>query len=201
MRIGIIGIGSLTMELAFRSVRAGYKVKIHNPRGNSLVRDVFEKMGSNIQLSSMEQASDTEIVILFVPKEDLQQVILSMPDMSGKLIVHTSSLIFNPKLLLSGITNSMTYKTTASMLPEAHIVKLFNPVNLKRNTLINHNKDDKKIFFTGDHKDSRNCLRAFLKNIHFSPIDISGRLHLHNNGMNSKTGAAANFAAKAKGSF
>ena len=165
MTIGIIGIGSLTMELASRSVGAGYTVNIHNPRGNNLVRDVFEKMGSNIQLSSIEQASDTEIVILFAPKEDLQQVILSMPDMSGKLIVHTSSLIFNPKSLLSSITNSITYKTTASMLPEAHIVKLFNPVNLKQNTLINHSRDDKKIFFMGDDRDSRNCIRTFLKNI------------------------------------
>lgn len=37
MKIGIIGIGSLTLELAIRSAGAGYKITLHNPRGNSLI--------------------------------------------------------------------------------------------------------------------------------------------------------------------
>jgi 6-phosphogluconate dehydrogenase len=53
MKIGIIGISTLTLELAFRSAEAGYKVKIFNPKGNNLIKDVTQKMGSNIQLSSI----------------------------------------------------------------------------------------------------------------------------------------------------
>jgi hypothetical protein len=43
MRIGIIGIGSFTLEIAFRSAQVGYEVKVDNIRGNSLIREVIKK--------------------------------------------------------------------------------------------------------------------------------------------------------------
>ena len=176
MNIGIIGISSLTLELALRSAETGYRVKIYNPKGNNLIRDVTKKMGSNIQLTSLEQAANMQIVILFIHKDDLERIIQSLPDMSGKIIIHTSALIFGPKSLLSGITNALTYKTTASLVPEAHVVKLFNPINLnaKNDNTSYSNKDE--IFFISNHRGSRNQVRNFLKKINFSPIDLSGNL-------------------------
>lgn len=187
MKIGIIGISCLTLELAFRSAEAGYKVNIYNPKGNSLIRDVTQRMGADIQISSLEQAASTEIVMLFVAKDELQTILQTLPDMSGKLIIHTSTLIFDPLSLLSGLTNALTYKITASLLPEAHVVKLFNPVNLKtKNSCLScSNKDE--IFFIADHNDSRNQVRDFLKKINFSPIDLSGKLHLGNTAFNLKS--------------
>jgi len=185
--IGIIGISSLTLDLAFRSAQAGYQVKIYNPKGNSLIREVTQKMAPNARLSSLEQAADTQIVLLFTAKEDLETILQALPDMSGKLIIHTSSLIFDPLKLLSSITNALTYKITASLLPKAHVVKLFNPVNLKaKNNSMNCNDKD-EIFFIADHRDSRNQVRDFLKKINFSPIDLSGRLHLGNTAFNLKS--------------
>lgn len=187
MKIGIIGISSLTLELALRSAEVGYKVKIYNPKGNNLIRDVTQKMGSNIQLSSLEEAADTEIVLLFIAKDDLERIIQTLPDMAGKIIIHTSSLIFDPRSLLSSITNAMTYKITASLVPEAHIVKLFNPVNLKvKNDHLDCSGKD-KIFFIADHRSSRNHVRDFLKKINFSPIDLSSNLHLQNTAFNLKS--------------
>lgn len=45
MKIGIIGIGSLTLELAIRSGQLGNNVIVNNPRGNSLVKEVIKKNG------------------------------------------------------------------------------------------------------------------------------------------------------------
>jgi len=188
MKIGIIGISSLTLELAFRSAKAGYNVKIYNPKGNSLIRDVTQKMGANVQLCSLEEtAADTEIILLFIPKDDLENIILALPDMSGKLIIHTGSLIFSPVSLLSSITNALSYKITASLVPEAHVVKLLSPVNLKpKNNYINYNSKD-EIFFIADHSHSRNHTRDFLKKINFLPIDLSGKHHLQNTTFNLKS--------------
>ncbi len=180
MKIGIIGISSLTMELAVRSAHAGYDVIMYNPKGNSLVRDVVEKMGPHIQLGSLQEAVTTEMIVLFIPKDDLEKLKQDLPDMTGKLIVHTSGLIFDPQLLLSGITNAMTYKSTAALFPEAHVVKLFNPVNIKPNSICIQQKDREDIFFIADHKDSRNSIREFLRKLKFSPIDLSSRVHLQN---------------------
>lgn len=187
MQIGIIGISTLTLELATRSAEAGYIVKIYNPKGNHLVRDAIQRMGSNIQLSTLEQAADTEIVLLFIAKEDLEIILQTLPDMSGKIIIHTSSLIFDPSSLLSSITRALTYQITASLVPEAYVAKLFNPVNLKaKNNCINTGDKD-EIFFIADHRGSRNHVRDFLKKINFSPIDLSSNLHLRNVSVNLKT--------------
>lgn len=103
MKIGIIGISSLTLEIASRCSLKGYEVKIYNPKGNSLIRDVAQKMGSHVSLCSLEQAADTDIVLLFIPKDDLQRIVQMLPDMSGKLIIHTSSLIFDPRSLVQSL--------------------------------------------------------------------------------------------------
>lgn len=187
MKIGIIGISALTLELVFRSAKAGYKVKICNPKGNNLMKDATQKMGSNIQLSSLEEAADTEIVLLFIAKDDLERIIQTLPDISGKVIIHTSSLIFEPQSLFSSITNAMTYKITASLVPEAHVVKLFNLVNLKaKNNHPNCSSKD-EIFYIADHRGSRNHVRDFLNKINFSPIDLSSNLRLQNTALNLKS--------------
>ncbi|MHC0442865.1 NAD(P)-binding domain-containing protein [Flavobacterium sp. 3-210] len=187
MEIGIIGVSSLTLALASRSAEAGYKVKIYNPRGNYLIRDVAQKMGPNVQLSALEESADTGLVLLFIPKDDLERILQTLPDMSGKIIIHTSSLIFDPRKLLSSITNALTYQITAALVPEAHVVKLFNPVDLKtKNSCIDCSHKD-EIFFMADHRGSRNHVRDFLKKINFSPIDLSSNLRLRNAAFNLKS--------------
>lgn len=178
MKIGIIGISSLTLNLAGRAAQAGYEVTINNPRGGSLIKEVVKKMGSQARIGTIEQAADSEIVILFIPKEDLESVIKSLPDMSGKIIVHTSGLIFDPHLLLSGITNAMTYKITASLLPKAHIVKLFNPIDIGTKKLTSWKESKENIFFITDHAECKNQIRIFLTKIHYHPFDLTTRFQL-----------------------
>ncbi|WP_281233298.1 NAD(P)-binding domain-containing protein [Flavobacterium gelatinilyticum] len=185
MKIGIIGIGSLSMELAQRAVAEGIEVILHNPRGNNLIKEAVCKMGSAAKLGLLTEASNTDIIILFAAKDDLEKIIADMPDMTGKIIIHTSGLLFNPKTLLSGIYSSFTYPITASLLPKAHVVKLFNPVKITAaNTADNKNKDE--VFLIADHHPSKISVMTFLKRLHFSPVNLSGLklqntfLHLQN---------------------
>lgn len=185
MTIGIIGIGSLTLELASRASHAGYKVIVNNPRGNSLVRETLEKTSPNIHLTTLQQAATADLVILFVPKNDLEQVISDLPDMTGKTLVHTSGLIFNPQSLLSGLNYAMTYKITASLLPTAHVVKLFKPLKLETGTTESQNRDE--IFYIADHAPSSLKVKTFLNALYFSAIDLSSRLRLNHTGLNDGT--------------
>lgn len=190
MKIGIIGIGTLTLEMAIRSARAGYKMTINNPRGNTLIREVIDKMGPNAALGSLEQAASADIILLFLPKDDLQKVLQNLPDMTGKIIVHTSSLIFDPGTLLSGVTHAMTYKITASLIPEAHIVKLFTPLHLQAAVKGTAHKNSREIFFTADHKPSANSIRNLLKALDFIPIDLSNSLRVQHAALKFKSPAS-----------
>ncbi|MBJ2125914.1 NAD(P)-binding domain-containing protein [Flavobacterium sp. IB48] len=178
MKIGIIGIGSLTLELAQRATSTGYEVLINHPRGNSLIQETVNQTIKGAKLVSLEEAASTDITILFVPRESLEHTISRLPDMSGKIILHTSGLIFNPKLLVSSVTSSLTYQITASLLPEANVVKLFNPVvlNQRKTALLTEKKDD--IYFAGENELSKNKIKTFLNNLEFQPIDLSVKLKL-----------------------
>lgn len=104
--------------------------------------------------------------------------------MSGKIIIHTNSLIFDPRSLFSNITSAMTYKITASLLPEVHVVKLFNPVNLKAKNDHHNCSGNDEMFFMADNRSSRNYARNFLRKINFLPIDLSNSLRLQNTAFN-----------------
>lgn len=186
MKIGIIGIGSLTLELTRRAAQAGYQVIVHNPRGNSLIRDSISKMGANIELGSLHKTAYADLVVLFVPKSDLEEVIGNLPDMTGKIVVHTSSLIFNPQTLLTGLTYAMTYKITAALLPAVHVVKLLKPIKLETNIPDSFN-NRQEIFFIADHPDSRQAVKTFLNKLYFTAIDLSSRLQLQNLGHTDNT--------------
>lgn len=186
MKIGIIGISSLTLELAGRSAQAGFEVIINNPRGGSLIKEVVRKMEPQAKIGTLEQAADAEIVILFIPKEDLESVIKSMPDMSGKIVVHTSGLIYDPHLLLSGIINAMTYKVTLSLLPNAHIVKLYNPIDIRAKQLSAGQEFKEDIFYIANHADSKKHMRLFLIKLHYHPFDLAARLQLQSKGLTLK---------------
>jgi predicted dinucleotide-binding enzyme len=178
MQIGIIGISGLTLELASRSAKAGNTVRVHNPRGNSLVSDAIENMGKNVMLATLEEAASAVILLLFLAKEMLDPVLKKLPDMSGKVIVYTSGLAFDPQNLLSGIINEMTYKTTALLLPTAYVVKLFNTVPQQTIPVKEAQSKKQEIFFIAEHPVSRNIALAFLKKLHFNAFDLSDRYHL-----------------------
>lgn len=154
-------------------------------------------MGTNAALGSLEQAAAAELILLFLPKDDLEPVLGKLPDMSGKIIVHTSSLIFDPGTLLSGITNAMPHKITASLLPEAHIVKLFTPVSLNPADKTTEDKNKQELFFIATHPPSGNSIRNLLKSLNFTPMDLTGRLQVQNTAMKLKSISAFPLGASA----
>lgn len=178
MEIGIIGIGTLTLEVARRATKAGYSVIINNPKGNALIRDILPTIGTTVILDTIEKASAADIVFLFTSKEDLQKVLQNLPDMTGKIVIHTSSLIYDPSSLLKGISNAMTYTTTASLLPTAHVIKIFNPIQLDDKTSLAQKGKD-SLFLISDHKESKRSIKTFLNTLNYSVVDVSSRFKQH----------------------
>lgn len=168
MEIGIIGIGSITIDIAHRAVQAGHSVLITHPSGNNnTLRDLAQKMGENVKLVTVKQAAIAKIVILFVKRAELQHVIRELPDMTKKIILHTNNPFFH-KIHFSSLENpKSSYEMLSSLLPRAHIVKIFNP-------LYNENNQDKiEVFITGNNQMAKKCAKLFLETLNLSPVDIS----------------------------
>lgn len=174
MKIGIIGVGSITLGLAHRAVASGHQVLINNPRGNTLVRESVEKIGTNAELVSIGEAAVSEIIILFVARQDLQGMIKLLPDMKGKTILHTNNAFFCLESLPQLYTDPRSSDALADLLPSAHIIRLYN--TLKANPALPEQQAC-KIFFEGQDKNAKKKAKAFLETLSLSALDLGEMLN------------------------
>ncbi|KUJ63533.1 hypothetical protein AR687_02265 [Flavobacteriaceae bacterium CRH] len=173
MRIGIIGTGFITLDFAHRAAESGHEVLISNPRGTNTLKEIAQKMGKNVKLVSTHEAAEAEIIILFIPREDLEVSIVSLPDMTGKTVLHTNNPIFNLKSFLSTVSGQSSCDIVTSLLPDAHIVKIFNTIQPPVIAENKKNQERPKIFYAGDNRRAKNNVKVFLETLNFSGVDLA----------------------------
>lgn len=171
MKVGIIGVGNITLELANRSAKSGHEVLISSPRGTNTIKDLVRSMGENVKLVSTCEAAMAEIIILFLARENLEVSLHDLPDMAGKIILHTNNPIFNLNSFLPTASDESSSSIVASLLPESHVVKIFNP--LESSVTHQHNKSRTKVFFLGENQNANNDVKDFLCTLNFSGVDLS----------------------------
>lgn len=146
---------------------------VSNPRGNNIVRESVQKIGSNVILVSIGEAALTEIIILFVPRENLEQMTQILPDVRGKIILHTNNPFFCLESLASVPSEKSSSEILSDLLPGTHIIRLYNP--LRTNPALPELQDEQpaKIFFEGINKKAKKNAKAFLETLHFSVLDLN----------------------------
>jgi predicted dinucleotide-binding enzyme len=174
MKIGIVGVSSITMDFANRAAQSGHDVLINHNRDNNIIRECVQKMGSKVKLVNKEQAVKAGIIILFVPREDLKSFLCDLPDMSEKIIIHTNNPIFSTECFSSTVKTSS--EIIASLLPAAHVVKILNIV--EPNILLhkNQNHTGNEIFYTGTDTQAKRKVKSFFKTLDLAGIDFDDQL-------------------------
>lgn len=173
MQIGIIGIGSVTLNFAQRAAKSGHQVLISSTRDNGPLREIVSQMGSNAKLVSTTQAATADIIILFSPWEELEILLKNLPNMAGKIIMHTNYPIFNLNSFISEQKLNLSCEIIASILPTAEIVKIYNILgSLEDCSSYRQPKERTEIFFSGKNKIAKNNVKAFLESLNYSGIDI-----------------------------
>lgn len=173
MKLGIIGIGNMTLDFANRASMSGYEVLISHIRNNKVLDDAVERIGSNVKCVSINEMAKAEIIVLFIARDDIEALVRDLPDMTEKIILHTNNTIFNLALLESKSQKKSSYDILASLLPTSHVVKVFNVVepmiilphrdnNLKKN----------EIFYSAFNIHVINYVRIFLESLNFIGYDI-----------------------------
>lgn len=170
MKIGIIGIGIITLDFACRAAKAGYEVLISHTRNNSTAKELVTRLAHNAKLVSVYQAAHAEIVILSVAWEDLELSLQNLPSMDGKIILHTNNPIFTDKSFFPASTKS--FEIITGLFPTAHTIKVFNVLNtsvLYPEQLLNR----KEIYFSGTNLEATNKTKDFLQSLGFIGLDIA----------------------------
>lgn len=170
MRIGVIGLCSFTMDFVNRAVEAGHQVLLSSTRENRQFQDLAMKMGKNVKLVNKDEAAKASILILFIPREDVGLFLADLPDMNEKVIIYESNPIFSLECLRPNSKSSS--EIIASLLPEAHAIKVLNIVNPEVLSMINQRQDGNEIFYTGLNKQAKNKVKIFFKSLNLAGVDF-----------------------------
>ena len=169
MKIGIIGIGAITLDFGVRALSAGHEILLNSPAGHTHYRDIITRLGANAKLASTKEAARAEIVILFLPWDSLRPTLRKLPDMTGKLVLHTNNALFNPESFAEYPTSSC--ELIAEKLPTADIVKVFNVMTPRASSDLQRHE----IYFSAGSLTAHNNAITFLETLNFSGIDISSK--------------------------
>lgn len=173
MKIGIIGACNMTLDIATRAAKSGHEVLISHPRCIESFRPIVERMGSKVKLVTKDKAAKAKMIVLFIPREELNGFFDDLPDMSEKILLHTNNPFFSAESLLSPIAEvQSSSEILTSLLPSAHIVKIFHV--LEPGVLLSkcQTQNGNEIFYMGTNQQAKNKVKNFLKTINLSACDL-----------------------------
>jgi predicted dinucleotide-binding enzyme len=173
MRIGIIGVCNMTLDIANRAAKSGHEVLISHNRDIERFRPIVEKMGGKVKLVTKDKAAKAKMILLFIPREELKGFLDDLPDMSEKILLHTNNPFFSTESLLSPIAEvKSSSEIITSLLPSAHIVKIFHV--LEPGIILSRcqSQSGNEIFFSATNKQAKSKVKSFLKTIDLSACDL-----------------------------
>ncbi|KAF2333724.1 NAD(P)-binding domain-containing protein [Flavobacterium daemonense] len=172
MKIGFIGVCGTTLDLAARAAKSGHQVLISHTRSNNHMRDVVGMMEGQVKLVSRREAAEAKMLVLFIPREDIQLFLSDLPDMSEKILLHANNPIYSLECLTPSLNLKSSGEIIASLLPEAHIVKIHNIVDAEIPVPQKKTQAGNELFYTGSNKWAKNKVKSFLKTLNFMGIDF-----------------------------
>jgi predicted dinucleotide-binding enzyme len=133
MSISILGTGNVGQALAHVFARNKVAACIANTRGPESFRELTVEVGPTVRGVALDEASQSDLIILAIPFLAVESVGRSRPDWNGKTIVDATNafMLPNSEELLAG---RLSTEIVADAFPGAETVKSFNqlPANVLR---------------------------------------------------------------------
>ena len=173
MKVGIIGMSNITLDFANRATMSGYEVLISHIRDNNVLNEAVKRTSSYLKLVDMAEVAKAEIIILSVSREDIETLIQSLPDMTEKIILHTNNVIFNLEPTESKLPEICSTDMIASLLPTAHVVKVFSTVEPMIILPYHEKQNSNEIFYIASNEYIKIYVRIFLESLDFTGQDLT----------------------------
>jgi predicted dinucleotide-binding enzyme len=178
-KIAIIGSGNVAMALGPGFAAQGHTI-VYGSRNPSeqKVKDLVAKTGHGATAASQTDAvKGADIVVLAVPGTAAEQVVKSLGDLSGKIILDPTNRV--DRSTTDGYANYGLATTTGSNAeliqaaqPRAKVVKAFNTLNVKQMVDPASSGGPVSIPIVGDDPAARATVAALVKGMHLEPVDL-----------------------------
>jgi 8-hydroxy-5-deazaflavin:NADPH oxidoreductase len=173
MKIGIIGSGNVGGTLGTRWAKAGHEVVFgsRNPQSAGM-QELVRKAGAKARAASTAEAVKAgEILLLATPWPATRQILESLGDLGGKVLI---DLVNPAKADLSGLaigTSTSAGEHVAGWARNARVVKAFNTVGLNIMENPSFGKDRPVMFYCGDDSAAKLQVKQLAGELGFEPVD------------------------------
>jgi len=178
-KIAVIGSGNVATALGPGFAAQGHTIVYgsRNP-GEQKVKDLVAKTGHGATATSQNEAvKGADIVVLAVPGTAAEQVVKSLGDLSGKIILDPTNRVDRSpgdgyaNYGLAAATGSNAELIQAAQ-PNAKVVKAFNTLNVKQMTDPASSGGPLSIPIVGDDPAARATVAGLVKGMHLEPVDL-----------------------------
>ena len=173
MEVAIIGAGNVGGALARAFSAAGHSVTISS-RTRDKAEAVARESGATVASSNREAAERSEVIILAVPYQGLDDLAAELRDaLDGKVVVDTTNR-FNPDDPGAGVDGTSAAEQLQENVPGARVVKAFNAVLASKMAEPTVDGMDVDGFFAGDDEAAKERVAELTRAVGLRPVDVGG---------------------------
>jgi predicted dinucleotide-binding enzyme len=180
--IAVIGTGNVGAALGSELAQQGHIVVYgsRNPLGLKAL-DLARKTASDASTAKPAAAIvDADIVVLAVPGMVVEEVVLGLGDLSGKIVIDaTNPLLMDEPMHFSYGVSTSNGEIVQAAAPNAKVVKAFNTVSWQ--SMIDPEKSDGPLYvpLAGNDKAAKQLVARLVKRMGLESIDLGGIENAH----------------------
>ena len=169
----IIGSGAIGSALAERFHAAGVDAVIANTRGPGSLQSVTDKFGSTVKAVELDQALQSDVLILAVPYDAVPEVASKKAAWDGRTIVDATNAIDFPAFKPRDLGGRLSSEIVPDLFPGAQLVKAFNTLPAAVLAADPVKTSGKRVLFlSGNFPEASKKVADLIARLGFAPSDL-----------------------------
>ena len=179
--IAVIGTGDVGHALGVSFAKQGHTIVYgsRNPDRGS-VQDLVKETGHGATATTQAEAVvGADIVVLAVPGMLVEEITLSLGDLSGKIIIDPTNPLQRSFLTLRHGVDTSNAEIIQAAAPDADVVKAFNTLNWKTMLEPDESGGPVSVPLAGDSGSAKRKVAKLVEGMGLDPIDVGGIENAH----------------------
>jgi hypothetical protein len=179
--IAVIGTGDVAHALGVEFAAQGHTIVYGSRKPDrGSVQDLVEETGHGATATTQAEAVvGADIVVLAVPGLLVEEITLSLGDLSGKIIIDPTNPLERSLLTLKHAVDTSNAEIIQAAAPDADVVKAFNTLNWKAMMDPDESGGPVSIPLAGDSGSAKRKVAELVKGMGLDPIDLGGIENAH----------------------
>jgi NADPH-dependent F420 reductase len=173
MTIGIIGTGNVGSAIGLHLANLDYKVIFgsRNPTSRKML-DLLQQSAGNAEAQSVKETiQQADVVFLAVPWDKTEEIIKSVEDWKGKILIDCTNPLKSDYTGLVDIATPSAAEQIAKWAKGADVVKAFNSIGSQVMAHPQYGTDRAVLFICGNNETSKQTVRTIGEEMGFDVVD------------------------------